>query len=59
MQAEYEVYRKMTIRNREMVIILPGTRWASTVMPAVRLVIKGSQLHVHSSYSGNNISPLI
>ena len=39
MQAEYEVYRKMTIRNREMVIILPGNRWASTGMPAVRLVI--------------------
>jgi len=59
MQAEYEVYRKMTIRNREMVIILPGTRWASTGMPAVRLVIKGSQLRVCRNYSGKNISHLI
>jgi len=59
MQAEYEVYRKMTIRNRKMVIILPGTRWASTGVPALRLVIKGSHLHVYSSYSSNNISHLI
>jgi hypothetical protein len=37
MQAEYEVYRKMTVTKREMVIILPGTRWASTVMPAGKI----------------------
>lgn len=48
MQAEYEVYRKMTATNREMVIILPGTRWASTVMPAGKITYSKYQLPVYS-----------
>jgi hypothetical protein len=34
MQAEYEVYRKITATNRKMVIILPGTPLASIAVPA-------------------------
>lgn len=54
MQAEYEVYRKMTATRREMVIILPGTRWASTVMPTGKTRHFTHRAYVFVLFSSNN-----
>jgi hypothetical protein len=40
MQAEYEVYRKITSTKRKMVMMRPGTPFASTIVPEGRRFFK-------------------
>jgi hypothetical protein len=51
MQAEYEVYRKITATNRKMVMILPGTPLASIAVPA-------SKKFLQLNHNEGNVLPL-
>jgi hypothetical protein len=45
MQAEYAVYRKMTLVKSKKTMILPGTLSASSVVPARITVIQSLRKH--------------